>query len=305
MSKEAAPPILFFVGGPRCGLYNDRMLCVRAPAVLFFVTILLWGGRGLAQPQPTPEEQFELARAAFEYQDYDKVIGLLEPLLNPVERLATKEMVLQAREWLGSSLWFKEDKVGFKAEFSRLLKESPDFELDTFYYPPDMVADFKKLKDQLIELEIIGPGKVDPPVEFKPVTKTVTLVTTIERPSPVLNFIPFGCGQFANGRVGKGVVFLSAQALFLGANMGSWLYLYSAQPTGTARDVALGAMYGSLAAFAGFYAWSVFDAWSDWEPERVLEEKRLENAEESASMWQVLPWPVAGGGIGLSVGAPF
>lgn len=244
-----------------------------------------------------------MARNAVEYQDHEKVILLLEPLLNPVERLPTEAMTLQAREWLGAARWWKQDKVGFKQEFTHLLKATPSFALDSFYYPPDMVADFQKLKAQLIELQIIVEKLPDPKELFPPV-RTVVVEKTVERRHPLVNIIPFGTGQFVNRQTGKGVIFLSSEVLFLTANVGSWVYLYRTQPHGSTRTAALGVMYGSLAAFTGMVAWGIFDAYADWTPVTVIEEKRLELPDESASMWQVTPWPVAGG-IGLSIGTPF
>jgi TM2 domain-containing membrane protein YozV len=268
-----------------------------------FLVLPFLAATTLAQPKGAPEERFELARSAFEYQDHDKVIELLDPLLNPTELLPTQSMVHQAREWLGAARWWKQDKVGFKQEFTHLLKATPAFELDSFYYPPDMIADFQKLKEQLIQLQIIEVKVADPEVP-PPVTRTIYVETTIEKRSPLINFVPFGVGQFANGRTGKGIVFLTGQTLLLSANVGSWLYLYTVQPHGASRTAALGTMYGSLAAFSGLALWGILDAYADWTPQRTLEEKRLEKPGESATMWQMVPWPVAGG-IGFSVGTPF
>jgi len=283
-------------------LYNGAMRVLVSIHLASILFLAVAPSVGLGQPQPKPEEQFELARNAVEYQDHEKVIELLDPLLNPVERLPTTALILQAREWLGAARWWKQDKVGFKQEFTHLLKADPLFALDSFYYPPDMVADFQKLREQLIQLQIIVVEPPDPE-EVDPPTHTV-VVKTIERRHPLVTIIPFGAGQFVNGKTGKGIVFLSTQVAFLSTNIGSWVYLYQAQPRGSTRTVALGAMYGSLAAFSGMVVWGIFDAYADWTPETVHEEKRLEMPDESASMWQVAPWPVAGG-FGLSFGTPF
>jgi hypothetical protein len=279
-----------------------RMRVSASTLLLALIFLAIAPSRGHGQPLPKVDEQFELARNAFEYQDHDKVIELLDPLLNPVERLPTPAMATQAREWLGAARWWKQDKVGFKQEFTHLLKADPLFALDSFYYPPDMVADYQKLREQLIQLQIIEakkPGPKEPDIPGQTV-----IVRTIERRHPLITLIPFGTGQFVNGKTGKGIVFLSTQVIFLSANIGSWAYLYTAQPSGSSRSAALGTMYGSFALFTGMAVWGIFDAYADWSPETVLEEKRLEMPDESASMWQVAPWPVAGG-VGLSFGTPF
>jgi len=278
-----------------------RTMRDRLPALIVVLFWLILPQQASAQ---SPEEQFELARNAFDYQDYDKVITLLDPLLNPEIRLPVIAMVLQAREWLGAAYWWKNEKVSFKQEFTRLLKAKSNFELDSFYYPPDMVAEFKKLKEQLIELQIIDPGKTDiPPDTVKP--KTILIESTYERNNPIVHLVPFGVGQFINGKSGKGALFLTTEIVFLGGNVGSWLYLYSARPSGPNRTAALWTMYGSLAAFASFYVWGVIDAFADHVPARLIEEKRLENPPESASMFHIVPLTPASGGLGLLFGGSF
>ena len=277
-----------------------RTMRERLPALF---VVFFW----LMMPRPasaqSPEEQFELARNAFDYQDHDKVVALLDPLLNPDVRLPSVAMVLQAREWLGAAHWWKNEKVSFKQEFTRLLKAKTDFELDSFYYPPEMVAEFKKLKEQLIELQIIDPGKTDIPDIKK--AETIYIESTYERINPIVHLVPFGVGQFVNGKSGKGALFLTTEIVFLGGNIGSWLFLYSARPTGPNRTAAMWTMYGSLAAFAGFYVWGVIDAFADHVPSRLIEEKRLEKPPESASMFHIVPLTPAGGGLGVLFGGSF
>jgi len=261
--------------------------------------LLVFAGAPRASAQ-TPAEQFELARNAFHYQDYDKVIELLSPLLVPEPRLPSGEMVLQAREWLGAAFWWKKDQVNFKQEFTRLLQAQGRFELDSFYYPPEMVKDFKELKKQLVALGIIEVAEVKKP------GPQVIIEKTIETRSGVVNFVPFGGGQFANGVPGKAAFFMSTELLCLAANGGSWLYMYNAQPGPELRTAATWTMYGSLVALGGFYIWGVLDAFADWEPRRLIEEKRLEKPAESASMLPVFPHPFfSGGGLGLGLGTSF
>jgi len=261
---------------------------------------VLAGGAGTVLAQ-SPDEDFELARNAFDYQDYEKVIKLLDPLLNPEPKLTAKEKVLQAREWLGAASWWRKDRAAFKQQFTRLLEQESAFELDSFYYPPNMVAEFKALKQQLIDLKVIV-------VEAQPDRDTLTVVIekTYERHHPAINFVPLGGGQFAAGETAKGLFFLSAEVLMLTANVGSWLYMYNAQPGPELRTAATWTMYGSLIALAGLYTWGVLDSYAAHEPRRLIEEKRVENPEESASMLHIVP--LAGGGQGaffLGLGTSF
>lgn len=248
----------------------------------------------------TPAQDFELARNAFDYQDYEKVIRLLDPLLNPEPKLPAKEMVLQAREWLGASRWWRNDKAAFKQQFTRLLQQDSAFELDSFYYPPDMIAAFKALKKQLIDLKLIV---VEAPLDKDPVK--VVIEKTYEAPHPIINFIPFGGGQFAGGETAKGLFFLSSEALMLTANVGSWLYMYNAKPGPELRTAATWTMYGSLIAFAGLYTWGVLDSYADFQPRRLIEEKRVENPEESARMFHIVPLAGGNGAFWLGIVTSF
>jgi hypothetical protein len=256
------------------------------------ISLLAFPARGLAQ---TPEEQYELARNAFTYQDYDKVIALLAPLLDPEPRLPTVEMVLQAREWLGAALWWKGDKVGFKQQVTRLLQGDAAFELDSFYYPPEMVKEFSELKTALGELNII---KTDKPV--RPKTRLVVEKTVTRRPA-ITNWLPFGIGQFVNGKKAKGGLFLAGQLVFLGANIAAWSVMYARDLTGDSRTAALAVMYGGLGGFGALWIGGIVDSYRDFKPVETIQEKRMELPEESGSMMRIVPFAWSGGGgLGLT-----
>lgn len=246
----------------------------------------------------TPADQFELARSAFEYQDYDKVKKLLTPLLEPEPILPSSEMVLKAREMLGAALWWSGNKIGFKAQLTELLMAQPAFELDSFYYPPEMVQDFKDLKQRLVEMKIIQ-------VSTSRHSGEVVLERTFATENFAVNFLPFGIPQYSRGRPGMGTVFLSGQAVGLGVNIASWAWMYAAEPRGQDRNTGLVAMYAGLAVFSAFYVWGVIDAVVGWQPQRLMEEKRVEKPEDSASIWHVLPGPIGAHGAGLTIGTFF
>lgn len=246
----------------------------------------------------TPADQFELARSAFEYQDYEKAQKLLTPLLVPKPTLPSNEMVLRAREMLGASLWWSGDKIGFKAQITELLMSDPSFELDSFYYPPEMVREFKELKQQLVEMKIIK-------LFDTPTTNEIVVERTFATDNFAVNFVPFGVPQFTRQRPGMGTLFLSGQLVGLGVNVASWAWLYGAEPTGDSRRSWLISMYAGLGTLTAFYIWGVVDAMVSYEPRRLLEEKRVEKAEDSASIWHILPGPVGEHGVGLTFGTFF
>lgn len=223
-------------------------------------------GAGLdqADPETDPEQQYELAKNAFYYQDYDRTISLLEPLLTPRVRLTFKEQLLHTREMLGASYWWRKDAARFREQFTRLLQDNPRFVLDAFYYPPEMVRDFSDLKQQLVEAGLI---QVPPDEVPKPKVETQTYVMT----PLALALVPFGVGQFANADTSGGILFLSLESGLLAANIGSWLWMYSANPHGTDRTVGLWCLYGSLGLLTGTAIWGIIDAVLNYEAKRLIE----------------------------------
>lgn len=221
-------------------------------------------GPDQTEPEPEPEQQYELAKNAFYYQDYDRTISLLEPLLTPRVRLTFKEQLLHTREMLGASYWWKKDATRFREQFTRLLQDNPRFVLDAFYYPPEMVRDFSELKQQLVDAGLI---QVPPDELPKPKLETQTYLMT----PLALAFVPFGVGQFANGDPTFGVLFLSLESSLLAANVGTWLWMYSANPHGSDRTIGLWCLYGSLGLLTGTAIWGIIDAVLNYETMRLLE----------------------------------
>ncbi len=218
-----------------------------------------------------PQEQYELAKNAFYYQDYARTITLLSGLLSPMVLLATREQMLHAREMLAASMWWTGEKQGFREQFTRLLQDNPRFELDSFYYPPEMVVEFAELKKQLVEAKLLQiPEDV---VE----RKRVTVEMLVYDHTPLaLAFVPFGVGQFANGDEGMGYLFLGLEGGFLAANIASWSWLYFGNPHGVERTAGIWAMYGTFALLTGSAIWGIIHAVSNHRPERLLRQETME-----------------------------
>ncbi len=221
-----------------------------------------------------PAEVFALAESAFEYQDYKKTVALLEPLLSPKPRLDGARL-RKAREYLGTSYWWLKDKGRFNQEITAWLVLDPGAGLDSFFYPPEMIRDFDVLREKLLAMGVIKA----PDDGSAPKRDQILVIerTRIERP-PAVAWIPFGAGQFAAGRGGMGALFLTTEALALGANVGAWGWMEANNGGGDSRKAAIITMYSSLGVFAAMAVWGVLDARLRWKKVEEMEMRRYETA---------------------------
>ncbi len=261
-------------------------MSVRIFTAVAFVVIAALPARG---EDDDPAQIFALAESAFEYQDYKKTVALLEPLLNPKPQVAGKRL-RKAREYLGTSYWWLKDKGHFNQEMTRWLILESAAELDSFFYPPEMIRDFDMLKAKLL-----ANGLIQAPDNGAPPKRDQVLVierTRIERP-PAAAWIPFGGGQFAAGRNGMGALFLTTEALALGANIGAWGWMESRRD-GAGREAAIITMYTSIGAFAALAVWGVLDARLRWKSVEETEIRRYETAPPDGPKAAPEPVPVGG-----------
>ncbi|MDP2272323.1 MAG: hypothetical protein Q8N23_29175 [Archangium sp.] len=126
------------------------------------------------------------------------------------------------------------DQKGAQSAFLQLLRVNPDYILDPFAVPPSAIkvfevvrkenADALNLVRQQIALRIDQDKRAaaererlrleqeDRRRKTEQLTNDVT-VRTIEKRSMLVNFIPFGAGQFQQDRPGWGAAFAASEAL--------------------------------------------------------------------------------------------
>ena len=260
----------------------------------------------LALPSPadaaTPEEQFQAAENTFRFQDHARAVEQIRPLLYPDVRLSSPELVVKAHEYLAACYhWLGMDK-DMEDEFIALLTQAPGHRLDAFYYPASLIAKFEAVRMRLVELHVI---EADPAP--KPPADTVKCERTeseVVRRHWAPNLIPFGVGQFLNGRSTKGALFLTGQVATLGLNIGSWVAIetlrggdgaFTPGNARTARDLRI-VQYVGLGTFAALAVWGIVDAFQDFVPETT-----------SVKVVPCPPAPAPGAGLvpGLAVCARF
>lgn len=170
------------------------------------------------------DDEFQNAMNTFQYQDYQGAKKLFQSLLYPNVRLEEVDQIRDAREYLGASEWFLGNEDGARQEFTSLLINWQNHELDPFYYPPALILFFENLRTELIKLKLIKePTKPPPPEETgEGSAGDVYEKETIRITSSILPWVPFGVGQFANGNNSLGIVFLVGEVGLLSTAITSY-----------------------------------------------------------------------------------
>ncbi len=233
-----------------------------------------------------PTTRLAMARHAFNTAEFDILRPLLEPLLNPQSLLDDLLDRQEARQLLALGLFFEAQQVpdasqrrtllrAVRGYFLSMLREQPDYTLDSLIYPASIVEIFENVREEnREELHSIRAAQnaenfAEAPVDLQ----MLYIEREVQNNHFALNFFPFGVGQFQNNSNVKGTLFAISQGLALAINITSYLMIeYLRGPDGhyetssTTRGgnyaEALGwqrAQYSALGSFAALYAWSVLD----------------------------------------------
>ena len=193
------------------------------------------------EARTTPREAFERGRTAFGRAEYRRAIDLLHPLLYPEVLLDSEGEVVQAHRMLGVSHLFAGQSEEAKREFHKLLELRPDYRFDPLLDPQQVVDAFnavvkeeeseiesiearRKRRDQEIAARLQREARLHPPT---------TTIVRYERHSYLLNFVPFGAGQFQNGQRRKGWLFFGVETALAAISVGAFttnFALYGGNP---------------------------------------------------------------------------
>ena len=235
------------------------------------------------------------------------------------------------------------------ASFLQLLKLNPDYVLDPFAVPPPAIKLFEQVKKdnvdalnlvrQQIAIRADQEKRADEDrkrleeeqerrrKEQALLTQEIT-VRTIEKHPLLLNFLPFGAGQFSQQRIGWGVAFAVTEGITAVLSIVSFFAIESLYedvtmtwsdrltadgkpfsitvrsiPTSrhTERDVWTGMKFGTGAAFYVLWAAGIAEALFHYEDETVTETKVPAQPLPAAS-FKVFP---TNGGMGAGVSVRF
>lgn len=233
---------------------------MRGLRAFFAVATVLASLPALAQaPAPGPDTDpvaeaaaaVRLAKAAFEYRDFQKVVDTLDPWLHP-PRIVDDALEVRARELLGVSLHVLGKPDAAADEFALLLKLDPDHELDPFVVPPRVMQTFEEVRAKM--KPALDARRRDN-VRSRPLPEAKAQVETrvISLPNPAFAFLPFGVPQFAAEEPAWGLFWASAQTATLALNIVAYV-LARRELAGPSFDAWRITQYASLAAFAGTWA---------------------------------------------------
>lgn len=264
---------------------------------------------GFAAPasRAAPADDFNRARNAFTFGNYQEAIRLFTALLNPL-KLREENQLVEARQLLGISHYFVRNYFAAQEEFERLLYLRPRHELDALLFPPPVIDFFEKVRERIKD----KLGKLHPELQKAPASATL-LVRHVERRPWVLNLVPFGVGQLQNRRVGKAIFFAAAQLATLTTNLITYGLAEARRlPDGrfNAGDESFvrglrTTQIASLATFGALVIAGIVDGFVDWQPEVVREERLPLPGSSPAPRPPASPSPAAPRkGAGLSFG-PF
>ncbi|MBK8013221.1 MAG: hypothetical protein IPK13_17920 [Deltaproteobacteria bacterium] len=231
-----------------------------------------WAVEVRAEAAPGASE-IAVARAAFEYRDFAKVVELLTPLLNPT-KIPDRSLEVEARLLQGVSLFLLNRTEDATREFEQILRLDPKHKLDPFAIPPSVIAAFEAVREQMhdvLNTVLAERGETPLGVPARPNVDPPT-IQTIVLPSRALVFLPGGAPQFLMEEPEWGSVYLGTQIAGLAANILGFALgqphclarepVVSCTPqSGAARTRALAVQYIGLSVLVTSWVTSTIHGW--------------------------------------------
>lgn len=189
-----------------------------------------------AQAQPSTlatDPELGSIKSGYEYGRYDDVLTKVRARID--RGGASRELLVQLHKYAGLSAFNVNQPEQALRHFEALLRLDPDFSLDPFAVPPPTIAVFEKLKkdleptlDLIRQQQRLEAERAKRDAEdrlrrqkedeerrrrMEELSRRVT-VRNVEKKSFLVNFVPFGAGQFQQDRVANGVIIATAEGVF-------------------------------------------------------------------------------------------
>jgi hypothetical protein len=197
-----------------------------------------------AWAQLVPERELEVSRSLY---DAGKYADALARVANAMRGTNFSEpQRIELLKIGGLSAFNLGDFGAAKAQFLQLLQLNPDYVLDPFAVPPPAIRLFEQVKkDNQAQLDLVRQQialraeqekraqaererllkeEEERRRRMETLGQQVT-VRTVRHQSMLVNFVPFGAGQFQQGRVGWGVAFAVSEGILAALSIVSYVAL--------------------------------------------------------------------------------
>jgi tetratricopeptide (TPR) repeat protein len=228
----------------------------------------------------SPSQDLDHARQSFRQHDYEAAMKLATYLLYPDEKLASPADLVEAHVILGASSFETGHRDEARREFEKALQIQPDRALTDMLFSEGAIRMFEQTKTELeakAERDAQLRRLAD---ERERLRKYKESLVFVEKRSFIVNFAPFGGGQFQNKQPLRGVLFAAGEGVAGGLSLGIFLYLsgkYGLVATDVPKEDGPGVRQlqqieiGAGVAFYAIYAWGVVDALLHYKPTVQIE----------------------------------
>ena len=185
-------------------------------------------------------QEFELAKSRFDTGQYEDAAARFKVMLDPAAlpcdkggatgacRVTDRDVIERARALYAVSLWALQRKDEADAQIELLLRQNPGYTPN-----PDIPQDvtdrivivrarlrpiLDKIASDKIEADRLARLRAqqklqDEMIRLKQLKELAAVETVVSRNSRVIAMLPFGVGQFQNGEIALGTVFLATEVV--------------------------------------------------------------------------------------------
>ncbi|NNC15176.1 hypothetical protein HRD49_00890 [Corallococcus exiguus] len=200
--------------------------------VVLLLAALLGPASARAQAPMGADPEVAALRSSFEYGKYAEVLERAGQRIDRGD--LPEEDLVELHKLAGLSAFNLNKTDDAERHLRAVLRLDPDFSLDPFVVPPPAVAYFEDLKNQMsgerdflrqeqrlrlerekTEQERREQERVALETQRRRAEELARQVTvrTVEKHNFLVNFVPFGAGQFQQGRNGMGIAFAATEGV--------------------------------------------------------------------------------------------
>lgn len=199
---------------------------------------------------------FERAESLYETQRFAEAARLLETVVESTATDAVQAaLILESRKYLAACYLFLGRPAEADVQFERLLQQDPRYEIDPVRFPSDVVAAFERVRTRLTEEAALAEqerarreaeergarerAEREQEERLRRLEELAGTETVVHTHSRLVAAIPFGVGQFQNGRRRLGITLAVVEgALFATMLTSYFLHEGLQNENPTAADLA-------------------------------------------------------------------